>query len=185
MTLRWTHGIAILALMVAAFAFGRWSARVPEERVELAEAEAATTSEDLEEIMSLEVERVAAHERAEERVRIVYRDRWRTPDGAERETEVEIDADTAREIVEVAQKDTFNEEARQKLEEDFVRQLRLAQEIKNPRLDWRVAGMLGYDIGAGAMVFGLSVERRILGPVHVGAWGLSDGAVGIVAGVAW
>lgn len=49
--------------------------------------------------------------------------------------------------------------------------------------DWRVTPMVGVNIsnGFGQLVYGGEVQRRILGPVSVGAWGLSSGLVGVSA----
>ncbi len=115
----------------------------------------------------------------EERVRIVYRDRWRTPEGAERETELEIDAETARELLEEARVETRVET--REVEVEVVRDL--VHEIRTPLPDWRVGGLIGMDLTHGAPVYGLQIERRIIGPLHVGAWGLASGAAGVSVGI--
>src|SRR5690606_40001897 len=71
--------------LALAFALGRFSARAPDERIEVAEVEEVQERKEVEEVK----EETARAEVEEERIRIVYRDRWRTPDGVERETELE------------------------------------------------------------------------------------------------
>lgn len=47
------------------------------------------------------------------------------------------------------------------------------------RPDWRVGPMVGFDFRSGTVAYGGQVERRILGPVSVGAFGLSSGVAGV------
>lgn len=48
-----------------------------------------------------------------------------------------------------------------------------------PRPDWRVGALVGMDLRTGSVGYGGAVERRILGPVSAGAWGLSSGHAGL------
>src|SRR5690606_13955208 len=90
------------ARLVLAFAFGRFSARAPDERIEVAEVEVVQEHEAVEEVKG----ETTRAEVEEERIRIVDRDRWRPPAGVERETELELDADTARSVLEEARAET-------------------------------------------------------------------------------
>jgi len=170
-TIRWPHALAILALLLVAFAAGRFTAPRPEEHLALVEREESSTTEEVADQLEERVE----VEHQEERVRIVYRDRWRTPDGAERETELELDTETARAILDETRVETRVEERAV----EVVREVEVFREIRTPLPDWRVGGLVGLELDAGAPVYGLQLERRLLGPIHVGAWGLSSGAVGI------
>lgn len=49
--------------------------------------------------------------------------------------------------------------------------------------DWSVRGMAGWDFSRGVVVYGAGVDRRVVGPVSIGAWGLSSGVVGVSVGV--
>jgi hypothetical protein len=51
--------------------------------------------------------------------------------------------------------------------------------VERHRPDWRLGPMAGVDVRTGAFSFGGQVERRILGPFSAGAWGLSNGIVGL------
>lgn len=60
------------------------------------------------------------------------------------------------------------------------------------RPDWRVTPLVGLDVpraianpiaAQSAIVFGGQVERRILGPISAGAWGLSNGNAGVAVSV--
>lgn len=48
---------------------------------------------------------------------------------------------------------------------------------------WRVGGLAG--LSASGPVYGGEVSRRVLGPIWVGAWGLSVPAGGVSVGVEW
>ena len=57
---------------------------------------------------------------------------------------------------------------------------------KTVRADWRVTAKVGFDIKslsltnvAGALVYGGEVQKRIVGPISIGAWGLSSGQGGL------
>lgn len=163
--------------LALAFALGRFSARAPDERLEVAEVQEVQETKEVEETTSEE----RTEERQEERIRIVYRDRWRTPEGVERETELELDADTARSVLEEARIETRVEVR----EVEVVRELEVERIVRTPLPDWRVSGMVGLEIDRVAPVYGLQVERRILGPIHLGVWGLSAGAVGLGVSVAF
>lgn len=163
--------LLFVAGLAIAFAAGRFSARQPDETLAIAEVQEVQETKDVEETTFEE----RTEERQEERIRIVYRDRWRTPDGAERETELELDAETAQAILDEARVETRVEER----VVEVVREVEVLREIRTPLPDWRVGAMIGVDLSSPGPAYGLQVERRILGPIHVGAWGMSTGAVGI------
>lgn len=49
---------------------------------------------------------------------------------------------------------------------------------------WKAAALLGItDYSLDNRVYGLEVERRILGPIFVGAWGLTNKTIGVSAGL--
>lgn len=52
--------------------------------------------------------------------------------------------------------------------------------VERRRPDWRIGPMVGFDVRSRSISYGATVERRILGPVSVGAWGLSNGTAGLV-----
>lgn len=67
-------------------------------------------------------------------------------------------------------------------------------DVTKPSPDWRISPMLGVNAGtipgaiaagelklADTVVGGLEVQRRIWGPVSLGAWGLTSGQVGVTA----
>jgi len=58
--------------------------------------------------------------------------------------------------------------------------------VENNRPNWAISPMVGVNLSGLKLtnpvfkpVFGLQVERRIVGPFSVGAWGLSSGQVGV------
>lgn len=47
------------------------------------------------------------------------------------------------------------------------------------RPDWRAGPMVGFDFRSGSVAYGGQIHRRILGPISVGAFGLSSGVAGV------
>jgi hypothetical protein len=48
-----------------------------------------------------------------------------------------------------------------------------------------VSALVGYNVQRGAQVYGVGINKEVLGPVSVGAWGLSDGTIGVSAGMSF
>src|SRR5690606_36221206 len=64
-------------------------------------------------------------------------------------------------------------------EVEVVREVEGFREIGTPLPDWRIGAMIGVDLSNPGPAYGLQVERRSFGPIYVGAWGMSTGAIGI------
>lgn len=54
--------------------------------------------------------------------------------------------------------------------------------VINVKPQWRVQGMVGYRGQLDRPMYGAGIERRILGPVFVGAWGNTEKQFGLSAG---
>lgn len=194
MTPRWSH-LLIVAAIVGAYALGRHTARPAEEtHEEVREDQIAVTTNE-----TTEAEEIAEHavteeatERTEattERIRIVYRERIVQADGATEEREVELDAETARLLHEVEARREEVATLRALLASErssaalIQASLDLRRELRPSLPNWRVGGLVGVDLGGLSPTYGGQVERRIIGPVYVGAWGLSSGQGGLSVGV--
>jgi hypothetical protein len=128
---------------------------------------------------------VTVHEAAEVHVQehVVFRDRTviKKADGSEEHRDIErTDAadTTARATVTAEDRVVFRDR-------EVVREKRV-----DAPLNWHVSALVGAGVslkpfGLGPLVYGASVERRVLGPVVVGVWGLSSAAGGITVGVAF
>jgi hypothetical protein len=57
--------------------------------------------------------------------------------------------------------------------------------ITNLKPQWNVRGLVGVSSFnfANPMVYGLNIERRIIGPIFVGAWGTTDKSAGLSIGL--
>lgn len=55
--------------------------------------------------------------------------------------------------------------------------------IKNDKAQLKIDALLGYDTKNKEQVYGLQVQKRFAGPVFVGAWGTTQGTLGISAGI--
>ena len=49
--------------------------------------------------------------------------------------------------------------------------------------NWKIEGLAGLKWGSSGPVYGIGVSKRILGPIFVGGWGLSDKTVGVSVGI--
>lgn len=57
-----------------------------------------------------------------------------------------------------------------------------AKLIENKRADWKASGLVGIST-KGEQVYGISIDRRILGNVFVGVWGHTGATAGISVGM--
>jgi hypothetical protein len=56
--------------------------------------------------------------------------------------------------------------------------------ISNTKPQWKVQGLVGLSsVGLTQPLYGAGVERRILGPVSAGVWGLTGGNNGVTGGL--
>ena len=55
-------------------------------------------------------------------------------------------------------------------------------QVVNTKPDWRINGLTALNNNRN-IVYGLQVERRILGPISIGAWGVTDSTIGLSVGV--
>lgn len=56
-------------------------------------------------------------------------------------------------------------------------------EVKSHTPEWKAALMAGYSFKQGREVYGASIQKNFIGPISLGAWGLSDGTVGLSVGI--
>lgn len=87
-------------------------------------------------------------------------------------TREEIRADGTR-ITETI-KSNKNEESKKKESSKLV---------ENSRPNWKVNALAGYNIDKSNYVYGVAVDRRVLGNISVGAWGTTDKQVGLSLGL--
>jgi hypothetical protein len=146
-------------------------------RVELHETEHV---EQREQESERKVEHQVADEKKVER-RTVERTRIAHPDGTTVEHQVEtFNADTER------HQETARVEVRE-IERVVYRDREIEKKVELVPRNWRAGALVGLDVSRaslvppspGPLVFGAHVERRIAGPVWVGAWGVTSGAVGL------
>ncbi len=55
--------------------------------------------------------------------------------------------------------------------------------ITNLTPQWKVQGQYGYNFQSLRPVYGAAIERRIVGPLFIGAWGNTDHTVGLSVGL--
>lgn len=153
-----------------AFLFGRASAP-------------ARTVERVQEKVVYQDRAVVIHEAAEVHVQehVVYRDR----------TVIKrVDGTVVQRDIERTDTGTSSARATAQTEERTVYRDRevVREKVVESRLDWAVHALVGTPIslkplGLGPVVYGAAVERRVLGPISVGAWGLSSGQGGVSLGL--
>lgn len=143
-------GAAALALL-ASFSAGRWTAAEPEVTQEARDTNTVTT-----------ITKTAA---AKAKTLVVVKDHWIYPDGSEHEHEESTEASTETTTTNGSMVEAGSSSSTTK--------------VSSLRPDWRVGLMLGTTISlTPTPVFGLSADRRILGPFSVGLWLTQTGTVG-------
>jgi len=71
-----------------------------------------------------------------------------------------------------------------KTDTDTVATSEKTREVTYRRPQWKLTGMAGFDTDTSDFtsvkpIYGAAVERRLLGPIFVGAWGLSNRTFGV------
>lgn len=51
--------------------------------------------------------------------------------------------------------------------------------VENAKPQWKASALAGYNLDKSAPVYGVAVDRRILGNIYMGAWGTTDKQVGL------
>jgi len=157
---------ATIALAFAAVVFGAgFFLGRGKKRVEVREVEKVRTVEVVRE--------VKVSDRATARNVVRRKTTSKTPDGTTKTETVTTIGVTEREIsttstAKTAEKHTERETAR----------------VESNPADWRVSALVGGQlklspISFNTLVYGAAVERRLLGPVWVGVWGISSGTAGV------
>lgn len=54
--------------------------------------------------------------------------------------------------------------------------------VENKKPDWRVSGLLGFSLDKKEPVYGIDVQRRILGAASVGIWATTEKTIGLSVG---
>jgi hypothetical protein len=160
------------ALVVLAFVWGRHSAS---GKVETRMVEHTSYVDRVVKVQEAAEVHVQEH--------VVFRDRTviKRVDGSEEHRDIErtdTGDTTARATVTAEDRVVFRDR-------EVVREKRV-----DAPLNWHVSALVGAGVslkplGLGPLVYGASVERRVLGPVFVGVWGLSSAAGGITVGAAF
>lgn len=179
----------VLAALALAFATGRWSARAPAVRDERTVATASKASAAVV-ARADDTKRETATKDVDTSEHSVIR--WipampaaggcpAIPAHVEQETTRETHAASTHTA---DARRASNVAARQEQQAQAT-EITLHTVTPAPRPNWSVIGMVGAQIGGrheimpAPFVFGASLERRIVGPVSVGIWGLSSAAGGI------
>jgi hypothetical protein len=191
------RAMLVCAGLLAAFLAGYYSRTPQTEIVQERAQEEARATEHLEASTSVVAHVEAAKAEAtqvqaqEERVRIVWRVREEKPDGSRHEQVLELDAASAQLLAQAqasqttaAQVQAQEVRAEARAAEAFRATERLVK-IEAPQPDWRIGGLVGFDLRGPGFTYGVEVQRRILGPIYLGAGALSSGSVFASTGVEW
>lgn len=170
--------LAMVVVGVLGLAVGRYTAQ-PAQVAAQERAQEAIVWQGAHRVDRVEVEALARSEAAE---RVVVRERVVYRDGPVAEVSREVEG--SRSSVELERRSEAAEVRVEVQRVEVVREVERRVEVRLPLPSWRVSGLVGGRWGTG-IEYGAHVERRLLGPIYVGAWGLSSGAVGVGLGVAF
>lgn len=98
----------------------------------------------------------------------------------EREVRVPGGTVTIERVIEAKAETHVEENSRGEEKTDARREVAVSPVLPQ----WRVSGLVGTGLPL-VPIYGAHVERRILGPVSVGAWALSSGVGGLSVGVSF
>jgi hypothetical protein len=152
------------------YAFGRYSAP---DRVVTKEHETVRTVTQVDTRAQEEV--VALRSQLETLKRSTHRVETVKPDGTRTVT---TDTNTERNRDTTSDKTTHAEQ-QTVAQTETTREVTKTVEVTRERPQWRVGPLVGFDLRTRTPVYGGIVERRILGPVSLGAVGLSNGTLGL------
>lgn len=131
---------------------------------------------------------VAGRQSAPEKIKI----ETKVVEVEKKKTETEKDKSRKTVVVEKTNPDGSKEKTttivedtniKRKTEKDATTVADTKTEKTNKTADWSVDAMVGLDIPSGTPVYGASVKRRILGPINVGVFGLTNGSCGGSIGI--
>lgn len=168
---RYWRYVAIVALLVLAYAFGRHSA--PDKVVtvdRVVHVDKVVTVEKV--VQAAEVQDKDATKQVVRYVRV----REKRPDGTVIDT-TKRDTDTEHTSEDLI---AIRLEATKATERVVYKDRETIKVVETNRPNWSVSLMPGYDFQLRKSLLGGSVERRIIGPVHAGVWGNTSGSAGLV-----
>lgn len=191
-TPRWL--LVVVVVGAGCYAAGSYRARTPDVALHeaametIAVAETQDTAATVEATTATQEAQAATVTQATERV--VVRRVVEYRDGPVAREVDEVEAEFSRLAVELqASRDESSRlrlelaEARASVRTE-AREVERRVEVHSPLPDWRVGGLVGLSLRGGPEpAFGLELQRRILGPVYVQAWGLNTGAAGVGVGL--
>lgn len=167
---RWLGiAVGILCLMGVSYAFGRYAQPAKIKTHEMVKTVTQivkdTTAESKLSIVQAELDSLKKSSRVVHTV-IVYKDGTRK---SQTVTEKEIvDVKEASQVI--ATVSSLHEDLHSTVQQSAS----VRTETSNSKPDWRLGPMVGFS--SQGVSYGVILERRIVGPVSLGAWGLVDAA---------
>jgi hypothetical protein len=203
-----THWRPVLACLAVVLSFvgGRWLAPTPPAKIEIQEkvVEKIVEKEVIKVVEKLVVDQKVVEAEVQKRMKdletsvdkIITRTTTTKPDGTIISTEtIEVHKKKKETVIEIKYVDrvvetkVFVDRVVEKVVDRVVEVVVEKKTVIDNRKDWRVGVLVGAQPtflpvpNLGALSFGGEVERRIVGPVWLGAWGISNGSMGLKAGI--
>jgi hypothetical protein len=172
--------IAVLLLTLAAFAIGRGTAPVKVEKkveIEIVEVESVRIEwRDKIVEKKVYVKSQATSSRTEER-------EVRKPDGTVEKTKMEV---RGMETLVSSGTESSSEQSGTARKDSQISSKEIMSLSTENKPDWNISLLVGASTGSKLlpppMTAGVHVQRRILGPVYVGVWGMTDVSAGLSVG---
>lgn len=165
----WLKGLWAFSV-VAAFAIGRETVPTKTETV-------TEVQEKIVEVKTIQYVEVEKRVESKAKERVVYKEKIVNVDGSTVERETEVDRESQRLALETTKQ--FQEN----VDRSVARREAARKTVERKQDQWHVTGTYFNPAS-----YGLSVERRVLGPLHVGVTGIlnnSSPAIGLSVGVSF
>lgn len=103
-------------------------------------------------------------------------------------TEIEKEkkqTETEREVIDREKKNADGSTEKEHIVRDVKKETKEKESltiVENKKPDWKASALIGYSYDKKQSVYGLDVQRRILGTASIGIWATTDKTIGLSVG---
>ena len=99
-------------------------------------------------------------------------------------TETEKHAtETEKEVIDREKHNADGSTEKEHIVRDIKKEIKeIARTVDNAKTSWKASALVGYSLDNKRPVYGIDVQRRILGNAHIGLWGTTEKTLGLSIG---